>query len=73
MKIEKLGSDLNGSWTVAFQSSRFAEFVPGTLYPAFGIALLWYKPERRLSVSVWCHAGSWNVRLYGPRKLSWQR
>jgi hypothetical protein len=38
-----------------------------------GAALLWYQPEKRLSVS-FSLRGFWhNVRLYGPRKLSFER
>lgn len=73
MRVENRGVDFTGSWTVAWQSSRFREFVPGTLHPAFGIALLWYKPERRLSVSLWSARGARNMRLWGPRKLSFER
>lgn len=51
-----------GSWTAAWQP-----------VPALGIALLFYKPERRLSVSVWGRSWSRNIRLWGPRKLSWER
>ncbi len=72
MKIQKsIGLD---GWTVALQSKAFREFVPGTLYPAFGVALLWYRPERRLSVSVWSKFFyARNYRLWGPRRLSWER
>jgi hypothetical protein len=73
MHLKHLGSDIQGSWTVALQSSNFHEFVPGTPYPAFGIALLFYKPERRLSVSIWTRSRSENLRLWGPRKLSWEK
>lgn len=73
MKVETLGPDFTGSWTRAIQSDAFHEFVPGTLHAAFGVAVLWYKPERRLSVSIWTRAGARNFRLWGPRKLSWQR
>jgi hypothetical protein len=73
MQLKTLGPDFTGSWTYLLQSSAFHEFIPGTPYPAFGIALLWYKPERRLSVSVWSRARSYNVRLWGPRKLSFER
>ncbi len=72
MNITKLGPDLSGSWTVSFQSTKFHEFVPGTLHSAFGIALLFYKPEKRLSVSIWSKAGAKNIRLHGPKKLSWE-
>lgn len=73
MYIQKFGPDFTGSWTISWQSLAFHEFIPGTPYAAFGIALLWYKPERRLSVSVWSRFGSKNVRLWGPRLLSWER
>lgn len=75
MRFEITRSDMQpGSWTAAWQSKRFYEFVPGTPYPAFGVALLFYKPERRLSVSIWSRRlGSHNIRLWGPRKLSFQR
>lgn len=68
-----LGPDFTGSWTAALQSRAFHEFVPGTPYPAVGAALLFYKPEHRLSISVWTRRWSRNIRLWGPRKLSWQR
>ena len=72
------GVDSDG-WTFGVASSRYHEFVPGTPYERWGIALLFYRPQRRLSLSVW--AGSWrgiggwsrNFRLYGPVKLSWER
>lgn len=73
MKIKTIGPDLSGSFSVAFQSTKFHEFIPGTLYSAFGIALLWYKPERRLSISIWSQKWSNNIRIFGPRKLSWER
>lgn len=66
-------------WSVGFGSSRYHEFVPGTPYEAWGIALLWYRPERRLSLSLWFASligiGGWstNIRLWEPRKLSWER
>lgn len=47
----------DGSWTLS----------------AKAIALLWYKPEGRLSVSVWTPFGWRNIRLRGPRKLSFER
>lgn len=73
MKLMAIGPDLTGSWSRGLESSRYTEFVPGTPYAAFGVALLWYKPERRLSISIWSRSGSWNFRLWGPRLLSWQR
>lgn len=73
MQFKILGRDFTGSWTVAWQSTAFHEFMPGTPYPAFGAALLFYKPERRLSLSIWTRRGSKNLRLWGPRKLSWQK
>jgi hypothetical protein len=51
-------TDTNGSWTVS-------------LTPRF--AFLWYAPERRFSVSIGLANYSYNVRLWGPRKLSWER
>lgn len=65
-------------WTVGLESRYFHEFVPGTPYSSFGIVLLFYRPERRLSVSVWLPSltpiGGWsgNLRLWGPRKLAFQ-
>ena len=41
-----------------------------TLIP--GIALLWYQPERRLSISIWTGTWSRNIRLFGPKKLSFE-
>lgn len=77
MQLKFIGDGLTSDgWSLAFQSSRFHEFMPGTPYPSFGIALLFYRPERRLSVSLWAHkpgvGWSRNVRLWGPRKLSWE-
>ena len=46
----------DGSWTLA----------------THGIALLFYKPECRLSVSVWGKRWSRNIRLYGPKRLSFE-
>ncbi len=65
-------------WSIGLESRRNHEFIPGTLYSAFGAALLFYRPERRLSISVWLPSlhgiGGWsgNLRLWGPRKLSWE-
>lgn len=73
MKLKLLKRDFTGSWTAYLQSTTFHEFVPGTPYPAFGIALLFYKPEKRLSVSVWNTKRSANLRLWGPKKLSFER
>lgn len=77
MKLTKnIGMD---GWTIAFESRRFHEFMPGTPLAAFGVALLFYRPEYRLSVSVWIPSlqgiggYSVNIRLCGPRKLSWER
>ena len=53
----------NTGWTKGLQSKSLL----------FGVALLWYKPERRLSVS-FSVLGYWhNIRLWGPRKLSFER
>lgn len=60
-------------WTAAWQSKSLHEFVPGTFHPAFGVALLFYAPERRLSVSIWTRRRSRNIRLCGPCKLSWEK
>jgi hypothetical protein len=68
-----INRDPNGSWTRSIESRRETEYAPGALHSSFGIALLWYKPERRLSVSLWVPIRSWNVLLWGPRTLSWQR
>jgi len=69
----------NDSWTFGIASSRYHEFVPGTPYERWGFALLFYRSERRLSLSIW--AASWrgiggmshSFRIFGPRKLSWER
>lgn len=60
-------------WTRSFESKKFHEHIPGTPYPAFGAALLFYKHERRLSVSIWGRNFSRNFRIWGPRLLSWQK
>lgn len=38
-----------------------------------GVAVLFYRPERRLSVSIWARRWSKNIRVLGPAKLSWER
>lgn len=50
-----------GSWTLAYQ--KFG----------FGVALLFYKPEKRLSISIWSKRWSKNFKIYGPQKLSWEK
>ena len=60
-------------WTYSWESKKIVGAVLGYAYSAFGIALLFYRPEKRLSVSIWCPIKSVNIRLWGPRKLSWQR
>lgn len=60
-------------WTRAITATRNIEYVPGTPYPAWGVALLWYRWERRLSVSIWTPRWSRNFRVWGPKLLSWQR
>lgn len=54
-------SEKDGSWTISLEAKRW------------GVALLWYKPERRLSTSIWCPWNSKNIRLWGPKKLRWER
>lgn len=71
MRIVNIKAVTSHTW--AIQSDRWHEFIPGTDYPAYGIALLWFAPERRLSLSLWNTKRSTNIRLYGPRKLSWER
>lgn len=77
MKFTKR-SDVQG-WSFSLESGRWHEFVPGTPYSAWGTAILFYRPERRLSLSLWLPSlkgiGGWstNLRLWGPRKLSWER
>ena len=50
----------------------FGSFAYSFAALGYGVALLWYKPERRLSVSLWSRTMSRNVRLFGPRKLSFE-
>jgi hypothetical protein len=62
-------------WSRAIQSDRLvACFDNGYRYdyPRFGVALLWFAPERRLSLTLWGFNRSTNIRLYGSRKLSWE-
>lgn len=67
--------------TFALQSSRYVKLDARGMvrpfevsYPHWGAALLWYRPERRLSVSFWVFpVWSVNWRLWGPRKLSFER
>jgi len=73
LTTSRIGPDLQGSWTRAIQTTLQHETIPGTLYPVSGIALLFYKPERRLSVSLWTRTWSKNIRLWGPKKLSWEK
>lgn len=66
-------------WSAALNSSKPHYFENEHAHirygvPRFGAALLWYRPERRLSLSIWLMPyGSRNVRLWGPRKLSFER
>ena len=71
MKLEKLVC--GDGWTRGIVSSQEHALFPTFPYPIFGVALLYYRPERRLSVSIWTRRWSRNVRLFGPRKLSWER
>jgi hypothetical protein len=59
-------------WSAICESKKFVEHIPGTPYSAFGIALLFYVPERRLSISIWSSKFSKNIRLWGPHKLRWE-
>lgn len=52
-------------WTLAFQSRAFHEFIPGTPYPAWGVALLFLRSARRLGVSIWNRRGSRYIHLFG--------
>lgn len=54
-----LNRGLDGSFTFSVPMCRFA--------------VLWYRPERRLSVSVWFANWSRNFRIWGARKLSFER
>ena len=63
----KLLRDRDG-WSLSLTSKHFAWSLP-----SYGIALLFYRPERRLSVSIWTRTWSRNIRLCGPVKLSWER
>ena len=63
----KLLRDQDG-WSLALTTKRFSWSLP-----SHGIALLLYRPERRLSISIWTPAWSRNFRLWGPVKLSWEQ
>lgn len=63
----------NGSFTVGIESSRQVHMEYGYSCSAFGIAVLFYKPQTRLSISFWGPGWSKNIRLYGPKKLSWEK
>lgn len=54
----------NGSWTRSLHSSTTFDAEDGKV-TVFGVALLWYKPKRRLSVSLWTRSWSTNIRLTG--------
>lgn len=71
MKIQR-STSLAG-WTAVLQSNATYECMPGMFYSAVGVALLFYRPERRLSVSIWGWRRSTNIRLFGPTKLSFQK
>lgn len=62
-----------GGFTVGVESSRLVDRGYGYSSSAFGIAVLFYRPKKRLSVSIWYPGFSTNIRLYGPKKLSWER
>lgn len=72
LKTVHLYDKFTGSWTRGIASKRYAEFVPGTLYEAFGVALCFYRPDKRLSVSIWWPTRSYNFRVWGPQKFSWE-
>lgn len=59
--------------TIALESKRQREYVPGWPSPEYSLALLYYKPEKRLSISVGLPNWSRNFRLYGPKKLSFEK
>lgn len=63
----------NGSFTVGVESSRQRDVGHGFTYSTFGVAVLFYKPERRLSVSLWSIRWSKNICFFGPKKLSWEK
>jgi hypothetical protein len=67
MKL-KLLHDSDGSFSLSLTQGRLV-----VMMPEYGVALLFYKPERRLSISIWTRRWSRNIRLCGPRKLSWER
>lgn len=67
MKL-KLLRDRDGSFSLSLTQGRVV-----IMMPEYGVALLFYKPERRLSISIWTRAWSRNIRLWGPLKLSWER
>jgi hypothetical protein len=56
-------------WTIGIESSR----PKSLMLNRWGIALLWYRPNKRLSVSIWSPKSSRNIRLYGPKLLPWQK
>jgi hypothetical protein len=68
MKMLKLLRDRDGSFSLSL-TQRCAAI----MLPDYGVALLFYRPERRLSISVWTRTWSRNIRLWGPLKLSWER
>lgn len=64
-------------WSCVIESSRRIALTPPIgkpiEYPAYGVALLFYRPEKRLSVSLWGFGRSTNIRLWGPKKLSFEQ
>ncbi len=67
----------SNGWTIGIMSHRTVRHETRGYsfdYSAYGIALLWYRPKRRLSVSFWGpRVPARNVRLWGPRKLTFEK
>lgn len=72
MRVTFLKSEFAKSWTAIIQT-RKRHPAPHTTIGAFGMAVLWYYPERHLAVSIWSPSWARHFPLLGPRKLSFER
>lgn len=67
MKFERRISQFG--WTLIFESEKLWQDEWGFSHSSYGVALLFYKAQRRLSVSIWSQTFSKNVQIFGPDKL----
>lgn len=75
--FKKIAVSENGSWSRGLASRRMRRYeaAGGIEFEVnnWGLAFMWYRPERRFSVTIWVPGWSRNVRLWGPKKLSWEK